>query len=312
MRKRIALPLAGLALAAAALTQEPTRPPITGVAHISLFVHDIAKSRHFYKDFLGYDEPFQLNKPDGSLALTFIKVNDRQYIELNPETAAGTDRLNHISVETPDAGAMRLYLAARGVAVPDQVPTGRIGNANFNVRDPDGHPVEIVQYLPAGWTVRENGKHLGSHRISDRMAHIGITVANLDAATRFYTGILGFREIWRGSKDGKVLSWVNSKVPEGDDYLEFMLENSPQRLGTLHHICLFVPDIEKAVTDLESRPARKDYDRQLTIATGTNHKRQCNLYDPDGTRVEIMEPNTIDGKPVPPSQAPPPVRDPKE
>jgi hypothetical protein len=32
---------------------------------------------------------------------------------------------------------------------------------------------------------------------------------------KFYGGILGFQEIWRGSKDGKVLSWVNMKVPEG-------------------------------------------------------------------------------------------------
>jgi catechol 2,3-dioxygenase-like lactoylglutathione lyase family enzyme len=306
---RIRISLAMLALAAAAVPEEPKRPPITGVAHISLFAHDIEKSRHFYKDWLGFGEPFQLNKPDGSLALTFIKVNDRQFIELNPENAEGTDRLNHISVETPDARAMRLYLASRGVKVPDQVPTGRIGNANFNVKDPDGHPVEIVQYLPAGWTVRERGKHLGPTRISDRMAHIGITVANLDAATKFYTGILGFHEIWRGSKDGKVLNWVNSQVPEGEDYLEFMLEEPTKaRLGTMHHICLFVPDIEKAVADLESRPARKDYDRKLTIQAGTNGKRQCNLYDPDGTRVELMEPNTVDGKPTPLSTAPAPVR----
>jgi hypothetical protein len=32
-----------------------------------------------------------------------------------------------------------------------------------------------------------------------------------------------------------------------------------------------------------------------------------NLYDPDGTRVELMEPFTADGKPVTPSAAPPPA-----
>jgi hypothetical protein len=40
-------------LVAACLAQEAKRPPITGVAHISLFVHDIEQSRHFYKDWLG-------------------------------------------------------------------------------------------------------------------------------------------------------------------------------------------------------------------------------------------------------------------
>src|ERR1039457_5862443 len=76
--------------------------------------------------------------------------------------------------------------------------------------------------------------------------------------------------------------------------------------GTQHHICLFVPDMEKAVASLEARAARKDYKGTLEIKTGVNRKRQCNLYDPDGTRVELMEAQTIDGKPTPPSNAPPP------
>ena len=42
------------------------------------------------------------------------------------------------------------------------------------------------------------------------------------------------------------------------------------------------------------------------MKTGVNRKRQINLYDPDGTRVEVMEPDTIDGKPAPNSAAPPP------
>jgi lactoylglutathione lyase len=42
------------------------------------------------------------------------------------------------------------------------------------------------------------------------------------------------------------------------------------------------------------------------MKTGVNGKRQINYYDPDGTRVEIMEPTTADGKPVPPSTATPP------
>ena len=43
------------------------------------------------------------------------------------------------------------------------------------------------------------------------------------------------------------------------------------------------------------------------MRVGRNGRRQINLYDPDGTRVEIMEPRTADGKPVPPSTAPAPA-----
>src|SRR5258706_4317109 len=99
MMKRVTamLVFAGLSSALAFAADAPRRPRITGVAHIALYVHDMEKARAFYKDFLGLGEPFSLNKPDGELSMTFIKVNDRQYIELFPEVEAGSDRLHHIS-----------------------------------------------------------------------------------------------------------------------------------------------------------------------------------------------------------------------
>jgi lactoylglutathione lyase len=87
-----------------------------------------------------------------------------------------------------------------------------------------------------------------------------------------------------------------AKLPAGD-----------QR-GTAHHICLEVADIEAAKKFLEQRVAAAGYTRPLEVRVGTNRKRQLNLFDPDGTRVELMEPRTVDGQPVPPSTAPPPAR----
>jgi lactoylglutathione lyase len=106
-----------------------------------------------------------------------------------------------------------------------------------------------------------------------------------------------------------VLNWVNVKVPNGDTYVEFMLyqgELSRERLGTMHHLCLEVPDIERARATLEERPARREYTKSLDIKTGVNRKRQLNLFDPDGTRIELMEPKTVDGVVAPSSEAPPP------
>ncbi|MCC6392418.1 MAG: VOC family protein [Bryobacterales bacterium] len=297
-----------LAALAVGRAQEAKRPPVTGVAHIALFSRDVDKSRQFYKDLLGYDEPFDLKNPDGKLSLTFIKVNDRQYIELFPEREAASDRLNHISIETDNAEAMRRYLASKGVKVPDRTPKGRIGNSNFNVKDPDGHTVEIVQYEPAGWSRRDAGKFLGPSRVSTRILHLGILVGSTRAAMEFYRDILGFREIWRGSKDGKELSWINMQVPDGTDYIEFMLYDrmpAPDKRGTAHHIALEVPDMAQAVAMLEAKPARKNYSRTMEIRVGINRRRQCNLYDPDGIRVELMEPRTVDGAPAPSSNAPP-------
>jgi catechol 2,3-dioxygenase-like lactoylglutathione lyase family enzyme len=250
-----------------------------------------------------------LNNPDGKLSLTFIKINDRQYIELFPEREAGTDRLNHISIETDDAEQMRLYLKSKGIAVPDKVGKGRIGNANFNVKDPDGHTVEIVQYLPEGWSLRDKGKAMPETRISPRMLHAGIIVNALEPAMKFYRDVLGFQEIWRGSSNEKVLSWVNMKVPDGTDYIEFMLYDplpEPTRRGSAHHICLEVGDMDKSTAILRDRAAAAGYTRPLEIRTGRNRRRQLNIFDPDGTRTELMEPRTVDGQPAPSSTAPPP------
>ena len=121
------------------------RPRVLGVAHMALFVSDLQKARAFYEDFLGYHEPYVLKREDGTDRIVFIKINDRQYIELFAESPGQDGHLNHISFLTDSAQDMRDYLASRGIKVPDKVGKGRIGNLNFNVVDPDGHTVEIVQ-----------------------------------------------------------------------------------------------------------------------------------------------------------------------
>ena len=88
-----------------------------------------------------------------------------------------------------------------------------------------------------------------------------------------------------------------------------MLNSKPpdaKELGVKNHICLLTPDIEKAVAELKGRAKATSYTQPIEIKVGKNGKRQANVFDPDGTRVELMEPNTFDGKVVPPSTAPPP------
>ncbi len=285
------------------------RPRILGVAHMALYVSDLGKSRTFYKELLGFDEPFSLKRDDGSERIAFIKINDHQYLELFAEAPKNAGRLNHVSLYTDDAHRMRDYLASHGVNVPEKVGKGRTGNYNFNIKDPDDHTVEIVEYQPDSWTARERGKYMPSRRISAHVMHVGILVGSVEPAMKFYRDTLGLNELWRGSASGKELSWINMRVPDGEDYLEFMLYSKPpdeQTRGVKNHVCLVVPNVEKAVALLRSRAKRIGYTRPIETRVGTNKKRQANLYDPDGTRIELMEPNTIDGKPVPSSTAPAP------
>jgi catechol 2,3-dioxygenase-like lactoylglutathione lyase family enzyme len=286
------------------------RPRILGIAHLAVFVSDLTAARGFYRDLLGFDESFTLPKPDGSVDVAFVKISDHQWIELINRPTGGEGQLDHVALSTDGAERMRDYLASRGVQVPEKVGVGPTGDKSFTITDPDGHRVEILEYQRDSRTGKDAGTHLPATRIAERALHVGILVGELARATEFYTGILGFEEFWRGSAaKSATLSWVNMKVPDGTDYLEFMLYDQkppPDRRGTQHHLCLLVPDAEKAVAALESRPARKAYTRAIEVRTGINRKRQVNLFDPDGTRVELMEPDTVDGKPAPASTLPPP------
>lgn len=284
------------------------RPRILGVAHLAVFVSDLDAARRFYEGLLGYDVPLTLPGPDGAVDTAIVRINDTQSIELLNQPARGEGQLSHIALRTDDAERMRRFLSSRSLAVPERVVTDRAGHRSFTVADPEGHDVEFVEYQAgnvSGVPTANAGGRVSAHAI-----HVGILTGRLDAAQAFYAGILGFSEFWRGSAaSSKTLSWVNMRVPEGTDYLELMLygdKPAPDRRGSAHHICLVVPDIARAVAHLDARPARRSYTRPLEIRTGINRKRQVNLFDPDGTRVELMEPDTIDGQPAPPSPLPPP------
>ena len=294
-----------------AQSETAKRPRILGIAHAAFYVTDLAKTRALYEDFLGYAEPFSLKRADGTDRIAFIKINDQQYVELFAEEPKQPElgRLNHIAVYVDSARQMRDYLAAHGIKVPDTVPKGKTGNYNFTITDPDGHGLEFVEYLPDSQTGQNRGTFMPASRVSDHIMHAGILVGAVEPAMKFYRDLLGFREFWRGSADGARLSWINLRVPDGDDYIEFMLYQdppTPEQLGVKNHVALVSADVQASVAGLESRPARKSYARTIEVQVGKNRRRQANLFDPDGTRIELMEATTIDGKPAPSSLAPPP------
>ena len=313
-------PLSVLAIVAVALplsAQPPAgRPKVLGIAHMAIYVKDLAKTRQFYEQFLGFAEPFTLPRKNGEpgVRIAFVKVNDRQYIEIFNEKDRGEGQLNHISIYNDSADRMRDYLRANGIeamgnAAQGPVPKGQTGNKNFNVKDPDGHIVEIVEYQPDSWTAREAGKFMPPTRVADHIMHVGVLAGDLDKSMSFYDGIFGFKEFWRGSSSPRMLSWVNMRVPDGQDYLELMLYNKlpgPAERGGKNHASLTVRDANQVLEELKRRAAGIGYDKEIVIQTGVNRKRQVNLYDPDGTRIELMEPETVDGKPAPSSTAPVP------
>jgi lactoylglutathione lyase len=306
------------AVTLSARSQEVERPRITGIAHVGFYVSDLPKAIAFWHDFLGYDEMYTLPKKDSKdVRIAFIKINDLQHIELfNEEPPMPHNMLSHLCFTVDNIEKMRTFLRSKGYDLPPGNGTKtKVGDYAFEIKDPNGLLIEFVQRLPTGKEIQAAAKFMPRTRISPRIYHVGYLVADAQKTEDFYK-MLGFTETWRGGANPKELSWINIKVPDGVDYVELMLYRSlpdESKWGTKNHLSLVVPDIQKAVAELESRPYYKTYEaygKPLKINTGINGKRQVNLYDPDGTRVEIMEPNTVTGKAAPSSTAPPPPASP--
>lgn len=322
------------------------RPRLVGIAHISVRVHDLSASRRYYTGILGYQEAITIRKDGTAVAggglsqdqarAVYFKVNNRQYIVLVPENAPEDRRYVEAGIETDNAEAMRLYLKSLGYAVPDQVGKNATHDVSFHVNDPSGNAYEIVQYTPESMSVEGVGKYLTDDRAAMRILHVGISLRNRESLNFYFKGF-ALREFWRSDRtmsapgaqtkkkaatNGPLLAGTtNSKLPEGDDYIEFGAGNLPPAGsaaantkkggrggagGGGGHIALLVPDMAKAVAFVKAKPAWNGYSRaaQQEAHVGVNHKWQGNFFDPDGTRTEFMELDTADGLPSPMSHAP--------
>ena len=270
--------------------------PLLGIAHVSFRVSDIDEARAFYAGVLGYDEVFQSASAGPA---RHFKVNDHQYIEIYPDLPPGEDeRLKRIGLETSDIELLHRLLSERGLE-PPKIRTNRAGNRVFMVQDPGRHMIEFVQYMPGSLHWKARGNHLGERRISDRLRHTGVHVADEDAANAFWRDQLGFREFWRGGSEPGRAQWVGLRMPgERGDYIEYMLYSEPPsrgRLGSMHHICLEVPDIQQAHRAAVERGV-PDIERHQP-KVGRIRKWLFSIFDADGSRTEYMEPNTVDHQP---------------
>lgn len=268
--------------------QGPARGPrVTGISHVALRVSDVAASRVFYGGMLGFAEG-----PAAGAGRILFTVGSSQTIALEPGLRHDQDeRLSHIAYATPDLDALARHLRSRGVEVTQ--PPDRCEEAAIRAFDPDGHTIEFVQRR---WPPDVAPAASAPGALSNRILHAGAIVADETRAHGLYRDTLGFLEIWRGGRPEGVTRWVNMRVPDGTDYLEYMLAASPpdrRERGVMHHVCLRVPDMQEAWEEVSRRAARFAATVPGPPQIGVNGRYQLNLYDPDGTRVELMEPYRV-------------------
>ncbi len=263
--------------------QSLRRAKITGIDHVDFYTTAPQANEEFYARNLGLASSIPLEPRQAQR----FKVGD-QFVGYSPapDTQA-TGRMDHIAFNTDNAAALRANLIAKGIKVTDGYEIMSTSSRTFQVKDPEGNTIEFVQRVNSTFVARvKNSKPISRHII-----HVGFIVHDRAAADHFYRDILGFHLYWQGGMQADKTDWVAMQVPDGTDWVEYMLNVKPNAdqhtMGVMNHISLGVRDIKEAQAKLESQGWKPHGGEKAQM--GRDGKWQLNLYDPDFTRIELME-----------------------
>ena len=267
---------------------QQNRPAITGISHMCVYASDAKASEHFYGQILGGVPGRDPQDPNG----TRYYFSPTQFVEVLPLPADhSTSRMGCVAYNTQDAGALLRYMGAHGVEGSSELRTDGDGGHWFQCKDPEGN---LIQFLQPG---KRTTMATGARPIGTRVIHVGYLVHDRATEDRFYREVLGFKPYWFGSKQPGHVDWVSQQVPDGHDWLEYMMVGDgstvplsrvdERQLGVLNHFSIGVPNMEQAMTTLIGEDRLSP--RHDGPSMGLDGKWQANLYDPDGTRVELME-----------------------
>jgi catechol 2,3-dioxygenase-like lactoylglutathione lyase family enzyme len=270
------------------------RPAITGIAFARMYTSDPPAADNFYK-MLGFAPEPEVRGAQGTDDfLQRFDVSPSQWIEVvNLPSPAPPARLAAIAFTTRNAAALEKYLSAHGVQVIEPLKHGQ-----FMVLDPEGNHVAFVQ-TGSHKELATNRDGVGE-QTSRRIIHVGFEVKDPAAEDKFYRDLLGFHDYWRGSaKDNGKTDYMSLQVPDGTDWLEYMM-NSPKfddparelhQLGVMDHFSLGIAHMQDVVDELARNGCAKTSEAQNCAKTqmGRDGKVQLNVFDPDFTRIEYME-----------------------
>ncbi|MCB8883676.1 VOC family protein [Acidisoma cellulosilytica] len=189
--------------------------PVTRIARISITVSNLERISRFYCDALGFSviavsETVMGEFPGHRMCL---QLGD-EILELfqplilgspYPSPRAATDPwFQHIAIVVSDinsAYACLQHFDFEPITVggPQQLPPSSGGVKAFKFRDPDGHPLELIEFPPSSgdpkWLTKSSAALFLGYD------HTAITVQNVEESLAYYEG-LGFTALSRGINHG--------------------------------------------------------------------------------------------------------------
>jgi catechol 2,3-dioxygenase-like lactoylglutathione lyase family enzyme len=155
------------------------------------------------------------------------------------------------------------------------------------VKDPEGNAVQFIEYAPGSVQARSAGQFLSPNRLSDEALHVGYRIHDAARLDTFYRDVLGFKLMWQGGNNDTDFRWISMLVPDGTEWLEYMVDTgtpSPRTLGIWNHLAFGTLDQQAVVRQLRAR----GYTGQAQPKIGRDGRWLMDLTDPDLTRIEFM------------------------
>jgi catechol 2,3-dioxygenase-like lactoylglutathione lyase family enzyme len=266
MKTRWIPTLALAALCAFSLPSLAQAPAVSGIAHVAYRVGNLDQALAFYRK-LGFEESFAFANP-GRPAQVFVKVNDRQFIEVyaqaDPPQPLGW---MHLCYESDAIDSLHALYVAHGLNPPPVARAGA-GNLIFSLKDPEGRVTEFTQYMPGSRHTLDRGRHLGANRVAEQLLGITLPVPDLAAARQFYAAGLGF-QVQQRKAGLRVL------IPGG---VAPWIDLFPSKSGGKPEVVFEVRDAAGAARALRARG----------LAVTLNGRRVL-VHDPDGNILAFAE-----------------------
>ena len=253
-----------------------------GIAHVAYNVSNLAKARHFWKDYLGFGEAFPFSDK-----VAVIKINDQQYVELHEGPMDPKQyQLKHHGYQVSNVAAYRAMVIANGAKNAGPIATNMFGNSSFFSVDNDGHNIEFVEYKSGSMMDKSRGQGLPSTQIFGFVTSIGGFCLNQTEANKFY------RQYGFDSSGGPDVHLV--RIPNTISFYENGQLGPNQKVMTAElagkkdqiDILNFRGSTIQQTTDI-----LKKQDPSIEIVLHFTPKKRWvgNIYDPDGSRVELND-----------------------
>jgi catechol 2,3-dioxygenase-like lactoylglutathione lyase family enzyme len=319
--------------------------PVTGgmtadvqaVAMMGFTVSDMDRSVEFYTKVLDFEKVSdhelagrayeQLEGVFGArIRVVRLRLGE-EYLQLTeylapkgrpaPVAARSNDRwFQHVAIIVTDMdrayARLRRFKVQHASTGPQLLPKtipGAAGIRAFYFRDPDGHPLEVLQFPP------DKGDPKW-HRPSDRLFlgidHTAIVVGNTRASLAFYRDLLGFRVAGESMNFGTEQEHLNNvegarlhvtglraAAGPGIEFLEYLAPKDGRpfpadaRANDLVHwqTTVLVPNAAAAAAAVRSGAFRLTSPGPVELPdTVLGFRRGFLVRDPDGHVVQLVEP----------------------